>query len=199
MKLTAFLLLAVLPFLEASSPAEAGLVARANSKGTTPKVDTTKPKVDTTQPKVDTTKPKVDTTKPKEDTTKPKAGTTDTSKYNAVRPKTGCIPATCGKACKREFEPRFAAAAALNKRENAPTSPPLKNKDGLDDWTKKVFRSPNVPLDIGGRPTPKAIFGTWDSLGDSKFVTMFGLYGCGSVVVVSEKGFYMVSPFRTRS
>lgn len=112
-------------------------------------------------------------------------GSTAVSVYNVLKPNTGCIPGTCG-TCKRD--------ATLLPRADAPTTPAEKTEAGLNGWTKAVFGSPSKELDIGNAPVPAAQFFTWDKLGDAKFVTLAGLFGCASVVVVSDAGVYMASP-----
>lgn len=91
MKLTAFLFLISLPFLQAS-PLAAGLSPRKTTLKST------------------------------------------TAAYNVLKPKTGCIPQTCGK-CKRDVD--------LLPRANVPYSPVEKTETGLNVWTKGVF-DPNL-------------------------------------------------------
>lgn len=160
MKLTAYLLLALLPLLEASPVLEAGLSARAkssNGKTTTDKSSTGK-----------------------------SAG----SAYNVLNPKTGCVPATCGKTCKRDLD---AGIALLVPRADAPTSPAAKTEDGLSLWTKQVFSTKPPNLNIGGDFKPTSQFFTWQEMGTKKFATLAGLFGCASVVTVSDCGVFMVS------
>lgn len=121
-----------------------------------------------------------------------KAATKGTSSvYNVLKPTVGCVPATCGARCKRDREERD--ASGLLSRADAPVTPAAKTEAGLNAWTKQVYASAPKDLDIGTPQYPTMQFFKWEDLKDTKFVTVAGLFGCASVVVVSDCGVYMVS------
>jgi hypothetical protein len=119
------------------------------------------------------------------------------SGFNAVHPTTGCIPANCkGPACKNKKDSLFAPNELLP-RADAPTSPADKTDSGLNKWTSEVYNSNHKILtqggDVPGPMAPTSMFFPFSGTGSAKFSIVEGLFGCASVIVVSNDGVYLVS------